>query len=361
LGLSGFAEDRISLYLGGVAEKIAADAVPADESINIGALEREIDVCERAKHVYPDGIGQRYGCYYRQAQLYFAMSAPFAQCRILAKDNDQRIQVPTIIKSRAVCDRGDHGVVLPLNWMRHWSSVGNLAANDRPFEQKDDRLLWRGVTTGCFDATDQNNPLSARYYLAHLPELADGIDAKFTKLTQHTDTNRSFPLAAAQARMGARLTMAEQLGSKFLLCLEGNDVATGLKWMLGSQSTIIMPKPRCETWLLEGELKAWEHYVPVNTDLSDLNGIYDWCRSNPQKCKEIAQNGRAYVARFLDIKTEFAIIRAVVRGYLNHADAPLTFSARQRITQLPQVHALWADYGRFKWRIRANKRGFGPG
>lgn len=39
-------------------------------------------------------------------------------------------------------------------------------------------------------------------------------------------------------------------------------------------------------------MKAWEHFVPVKMDLSDLQEKIEWARSNDQKLKEIAKKGR---------------------------------------------------------------------
>lgn len=35
-------------------------------------------------------------------------------------------------------------------------------------------------------------------------------------------------------------------------------------------------------------MKAWEHFVPVKMDLSDLEEKIEWARNNNQKLKEIA-------------------------------------------------------------------------
>jgi len=42
----------------------------------------------------------------------------------------------------------------------------------------------------------------------------------------------------------------------------GNDVASGLKWMLASNSVVFMPPPRVETWAMESLLQVfWCHMV----------------------------------------------------------------------------------------------------
>lgn len=40
------------------------------------------------------------------------------------------------------------------------------------------------------------------------------------------------------------LSIRQQLGYRYLVSVEGNDVASGLKWMLASNSTVLMPPPQ---------------------------------------------------------------------------------------------------------------------
>lgn len=47
-------------------------------------------------------------------------------------------------------------------------------------------------------------------------------------------------------------------------------MATGLKWMLASNSVVFMPPPRFESWAMESLLKPWAHYVPIRRDTRDL-------------------------------------------------------------------------------------------
>lgn len=47
-------------------------------------------------------------------------------------------------------------------------------------------------------------------------------------------------------------------------------------------------------------LKEWVHYVPVNSDLSDLEEILDWCILNPNACEEIAKNGHSIAYKIIN-------------------------------------------------------------
>jgi hypothetical protein len=58
--------------------------------------------------------------------------------------------------------------------------------------------------------------------------------------------------------------------------LEGNDVASGLKWALLSQSVVLMPYPTHTSWAMEELLEPWVHYVPLNENATDVEDKMKW-------------------------------------------------------------------------------------
>lgn len=109
-----------------------------------------------------------------------------------------------------------------------------------------------------------------------------------------------------------RLSMEECLEHKYLLSLEGNDVASGLKWMMASNSCVLMPPPSVESWFCESLLEPWKHYVPVKPDLSDLEQKVEWCQKNDKVAEEIARAGQEFARAFVDSVTENALLTAVL-------------------------------------------------
>ena len=59
--------------------------------------------------------------------------------------------------------------------------------------------------------------------------------------------------------------------------LEGNDVATQLKFALRSNSVVVMPPPKWENFLLHGLLKPWVHFVPVGAP-AEVPAVLAWMR-----------------------------------------------------------------------------------
>lgn len=297
-----------------------------------GPFETRQNLEARIREIYPEGLGRRYRAYVRPTQFFFARFAPHTAFRIHAEDNRSRFLQPTILKSRLIVDRGAKGVLLPLNFSRHWAALAELAVADRPFSEKNDNLLWRGAPTGPFVDRGDGQGYSPRYYVARLGPLSEGIDIKYGPVYDKGFAS-DIPASELNALCGGHMPLREQLSSKFLLSLEGNDVSSGLKWMMASNSTVVMPTPTTETWFCEGELEPWVHYVPVAADLSDLNEIYSWCRDNISACEEIARNGTSFVRRFLNADNELLLVKSVVKAYVAYTDYRLDFGSFERLAQ----------------------------
>lgn len=235
-------------------------------------------------------------------------------------DNRDAMSRPGFVKSRLIADPGA-GVLAPLNHARHFSPLAEVEAADRPYETKDDRLVWRGATTGRFIRAEPDAaPYSARYHvhrlIAETPARPDwDIGYSLVTRPQHLV---DAPLEAIHAATRPHLSMSQLLASKFLLVLEGNDVSSGLKWILASRSTPIMPTPTVESWACEAMLRPFVHYVPVAADLSDLAEVHAWCRDNDGACRDIALAGRAYMAAFADQDREDRLFRTVAETYAEH-------------------------------------------
>jgi hypothetical protein len=96
----------------------------------------------------------------------------------------------------------------------------------------------------------------------------------------------------------------EQLQNKFILAIEGNDVATNTKWIMSSNSLCFMTKPKFETWFMEGRLIANHHYVLINDDYSNLEERIEYYINNTEEAKQIIQNANDFTTQFMCKKTE---------------------------------------------------------
>ncbi len=123
------------------------------------------------------------------------------------------------------------------------------------------------------------------------------------------DKNAKFP--------APRLTISEHLNYKFILCLEGNDVASNLKWVMSSNSVAVMPKPKYETWFMEGRLLPNHHYILIKDDYSDLEERINYYIQNPNECLKIIDNAHQYINQFKNKDREKLISLLVIQKYFD--------------------------------------------
>lgn len=111
--------------------------------------------------------------------------------------------------------------------------------------------------------------------------------------------------------------MWEMLAYRYIISVEGNDVATNLKWAMASNSVVIMPRPRVETFFAEGLLIEYVHYVPIKDDCSDLVDKVLWCEARRDKCRGIAEAATQYAKNFRDVDTVLDWGSIVLEKHLN--------------------------------------------
>ena len=67
-----------------------------------------------------------------------------------------------------------------------------------------------------------------------------------------------------------KASLDTHLKHKFILCIEGNDVASNFQMGNVINSVAVMPKLKYESWFMEGKLIPNHHYILIKDDYSDL-------------------------------------------------------------------------------------------
>ncbi|GAA4902903.1 glycosyl transferase family 90 [Mucilaginibacter defluvii] len=196
---------------------------------------------------------------------------------------------PTIQKSRPIASDNANAVLLKLDKYRHFVFVDDKV----PFEQKKDILIGRGVVT---------QPHRIKFMEMY-------FDSALCNLGQVNSNGGNI------AWLKPKIGIDEHLQYKFVLSLEGNDVATNLKWIMSSNSVAVMPGPRYETWFMEGRLIPNVHYIHIKDDFSDLEERLQYYITHPAEAREIALNANNYVKQFFDKAKEDMISLLVLQKY----------------------------------------------
>ena len=198
-------------------------------------------------------------------------------------------EVPSVVKSRPIRCENSNSVLLKLDSARHFKFINDTKA----FESKKNRLVWRGV--------------------ARQKHRKDFLERHFSNpLCDVAQVNSPGDLA-----YGERMSIEEQLNYKFILCIEGNDVATNLKWAMSSNSLCFMPKPKYETWFMEGQLKPGVHYVELADDYSDVDEKINYYSSHADEALHIINKAHQHVALFQDERREDLISMLVMEKYFH--------------------------------------------
>ncbi len=203
---------------------------------------------------------------------------------------------PMFVKSRPISADNHNAVLLPLDVRRHMC----FPRDPFSFETKYPCMVWRGAGyqphrqlflqqasgLSCCDAGDPGLPVDHVHYRPWL-------------------------------------SIHQQLRFKYIISVEGNDVATNLKWIMHSNSLCLMPRPRFETWFLESRLVAGVHYAELSDDFSNLQDVFEHYEQHPAQALAIIHQAQAYTRQFLDTSADNLLAQHVCQAYFEaHVDAP---------------------------------------
>ncbi|ODO07250.1 hypothetical protein L198_00829 [Cryptococcus wingfieldii CBS 7118] len=220
----------------------------------------------------------------------------------------------------AMCKTTLHADVLAVS-MEAWTED---VEPDPAWEHKDDRMIWRGKTTGIFFREGVPWNISQRINLVQhtgqkegtLPVLPPALDSSspvgYPVETPLGDLNDdlvdvAFVDHAIQCddavcdeiqenyHFGDRKTWAEGNGYKYLLDLDGNGWSARFKRLMTTQS-VVLKSTIFPEWYTD-RIQPWVHYVPLKASLTDLYDVLAFFRSSPSHddlAKGIGQAGREW-------------------------------------------------------------------
>jgi hypothetical protein len=201
---------------------------------------------------------------------------------------------PAIVKSRPIHGDNSNSVLLNLDKVRHFTFL-----NDRKdFMAKKDMLVSRNYV---------RQPHRLKFLEMYIDHPMCNI-GKINKNDGHENLLREI------------MTFDEQLDYKFILCLEGHDVASNLKWVMSSQSLAVMPVPKYETWFMEGRLIPNHHYMLIKDDYSDLEERMVYYMNHTDEALEIIRNAHQYIENFKNKRREDLISLLVLEKYFSRTN-----------------------------------------
>ena len=276
--------------------------------------------------------------YIEELESYTSEDKIYLACTGDSKLDEKRIKLNTksketdlpILTKASWAGSKRMGIILKFGKIRHWILIAKhkppgvkddkwdlsyIKNFDSSWESKIDNVIWRGAATTIYSS-------------AFLEDIDSGfkISSEFTRFKfikdYYKDYNIGFsnfpdqkPHPSWLKLKKEKVSYRNQLKNKYIISLEGNDVASGLKWQLLSNSVVIMSEPTKISWAMEDTLVPYEHYVPLADTLDNLEEVIQWCRENDSTCKEISENATQYMQKFLDHDNESLIHQRIISKY----------------------------------------------
>jgi Glycosyl transferase family 90 len=222
--------------------------------------------------------------------------------------------------------------------------LDEIPAADIPWSEKLDGAIWRGALTGMkrngfrvvqsVKAGANNANIKRdlcmnmqRCKLVYEHATSSLINASLVGVAAtHTHNAFSAPVVPnildGVRLFGPRASYHDLLRYKAIIMLEGNDISSGLKWALYSNSVVLAQNPTYTSWAMEEELQPWVHYVPIADDLSDVEEKARWVAEHDEQAQEIARSGSLWISDLVyhpDAQAdEDAIFDETFRRYKQH-------------------------------------------
>ncbi|CAM3254527.1 glycosyl transferase family 90 [Paracoccus nototheniae] len=211
------------------------------------------------------------------------------------------------------------------------------APDDIPFEDKEDRLVWRGMISGSEMRPGVKPGAASHTWLARLAD-APTPEARaeawqglcrtnrmdfIRRLQGHPDVDigivmapafRHFaddPLLAPYCR--PRMAPAQFRRFRYQLCLTGYD--HGSNFISGlDQNGVLLAEDDGWQVFYSGRFRPWVHFIPVARHAADIHDKLAWARAHPDECRAMSQAARAEAAHLRDPAARVRMMQLILDG-----------------------------------------------
>jgi hypothetical protein len=176
--------------------------------------------------------------------------------------------------------------------LRRWATL-----NWREWNARSDTILWRGVTTGNGRNSSPEmiaDQLKPRVQLCLLAKGISGTDMKIVRIVRSNYRRLDRDRIVQAGILGERTPVEAWAGHKFAIDIDGNSNSFGTmlcRQILGCCVLKVGSPENWSQWYYDRE-KPWVHFIPIQSDLSDLAEKIAWCREHDRECQQIAAEGR---------------------------------------------------------------------
>lgn len=181
--------------------------------------------------------------------------------------------------------------------------------------------VWRGTSTGA-GVNEDNNVRIKLATLSYRINDTNLIDAGITKWNcrprklQDCEYLQIVNPDEINIPIKKWMSEEEQIKYKYLICVDGHVSAFRLTRNLKSGSAVLLVGSEWDLWYFD-KLKAWEHYIPVKKDLSDLIDKINWCKKNDDKVYDITIRANRFINDLMSPETHFKHVNNILKTIRN--------------------------------------------
>ncbi len=214
-----------------------------------------------------------------------------------------------VIPSAGFCARDPRVTLIPD--LTFWHERGYYDVREEvrkltiPWRDRLPVAFWRGSTTGPSPICYETIRMLPRFRLCALSLADQGsrhfLDARFSAIVQNNideDPDRLRELFESLGILAPRIPQAEFARYRYLVDIDGNTNSWGLLAKLAMGSCILKVQSTYRQWYY-GDLRPWEHYLPIRADLSDLEDKVLWCREHDDDARQIAEAGKRFAGQLV--------------------------------------------------------------
>ncbi|KAJ7155278.1 glycosyl transferase family 90-domain-containing protein [Mycena filopes] len=180
-------------------------------------------------------------------------------------------------------------------WYGHYDFEDNV-----PWEAKDSRLYWRGMSNGGM-ITNTNYHNFARFHAVDLarahPSLMDIRITTFAETLCEAPACNRTSVIDEYGISGEGEPREDVYGYRYVLDLDGTTFSGRFLGLLRSGSVVF--KSTIFEEYFSSWLRPFEHYIPVRADLSDLVQKIEWANANPEEARLIQLRGMEFARRVI--------------------------------------------------------------
>ncbi len=185
-----------------------------------------------------------------------------------------------------------------------------------PWRRKIRRAIWRGQTAGQINGdamTTHNYSIFPRGQLINISlQFPKYLDAKFTQLWPDDNLRELFLQKRCLAN---HMSVFNQIRYKYQILVDGNTCAySRAYWQLHSNCVILKQNSPDIQWYY-GIFKPFIHYIPVNSDSSDLPEKVQWAINHEYEVQQIIKRANNLANENLKYEDIMLYFYLVIKKY----------------------------------------------